>query len=664
VCNITVSPTSLSFGAVNVGASSTLSVMVGNTGTADCLVSLALNGSTDFALGAGVLTTFSVAPSASVSVGVVYTPTTSGADAGALDVNSNDPSRPSVSVPLQGSGQPLPANIQVSPLALDFGTVEVLTTATQTVIITNTGAVDLSVTGLSMSGSADFTLGAAAPSTPFTVPPAASVDVPVNYTPSAAVAASGSLSVNSDDPDQPQVTVALSGTGMPAPPAPVCNITVNPSTLTFGAINVGASTTLSVMVGNTGNANCQVSLALTGSTDFALEGGVPTAFSVTPNTSVLVAVVYTPTTPGADAGTLEVNSDDPSRPSVSVPLQGSGQPLPANIQVSPLVLNFGTVNVGTTASQTVTITNTGGSSLSVTGLSITGNADFALGAAAPPTPFTVAPAASVQVPVNYSPSAAGADSGSLTVDSDDSDQPQVTVALSGTGLLPPPAPVCSITINPSTLSFGGINVGASSTRSILVGNTGNANCQVSLGLTGSTDFALAAGVSTSFSVAPSASVSVGVVYTPTAAGADAGTLAVNSNDPSRPSVSVPLQGSGLAPSSNTACTVSGVGWINSARYFAFSVRYQEGASAPQGTVAYVDIWAIQSLLSTAITRLTCTGTHAEISGMAVVRGASVPFTVQVDDRGLGGADDSFAIQWPGYQASGDLTGGDVLVRVP
>ena len=122
----------------------------------------------------------------------------------------------------------------------------------------------------------------------------------------------------------------------------------------------------------------------------------------------------------------------------------------------------------------------------------------------------------------------------------------------------------------------------------------------------------------------------------------------------------------FTPPPNTACTVSGAGWIDSAqpKYFAFAVRYQVGWSAPQGGVVYADTRANQYLQSIAITRLTCTGTHAEIAGTALTLAGTVAFTMQVDDRGARGVGDLFAIQWPGYQASRPVATGDIVVRIP
>ncbi len=118
--------------------------------------------------------------------------------------------------------------------------------------------------------------------------------------------------------------------------------------------------------------------------------------------------------------------------------------------------------------------------------------------------------------------------------------------------------------------------------------------------------------------------------------------------------------------SNTACTVSGAGWIDAGqpKYFAIAVRHQAGWSVPQGGVVYADTQAHQYLQSLTIARLTCAGTHAEIAGTALTLAGSVPFTVQLDDRGARDAGDAFAIQWPGYQAAKPLGTRDVAIRIP
>ena len=67
------------------------------------------------------------------------------------------------------------------------------------------------MTGLTKSGSADFTLGAGAPILPFSVNAGSPVTVPVKYKPSGAGADTGILTVSSNDTDE---AIVLSGNGV------------------------------------------------------------------------------------------------------------------------------------------------------------------------------------------------------------------------------------------------------------------------------------------------------------------------------------------------------------------------------------------------------------------------------------------------------------------
>ncbi|RMF92421.1 MAG: choice-of-anchor D domain-containing protein, partial [Nitrospinota bacterium] len=269
------------------------------------------------------------------------------------------------------------ADIDVHPLALDFGVVTTGMSATLAATISNVGTADLTVTGLNITGSADFTLNTAAPATPFTVAPGASVDVPVDYHPADVGDDTGTLEITSDDPDEPTVSVSLTGTGVP--PAGQCDIDVNPLALDFGSVQVGTTQTLVTTIGNTGNADCTVnSLTLSGSPDFSVVTAPSTPFTVAPGASVDVTVEYAPSDVGADSGSLEIASDDPDEAVVSVSLTGTGfEPVP-DIDVAPLALDFGTVTVGMSATLTTTISNAGTADLTVNSLTLSGSPDFSV----------------------------------------------------------------------------------------------------------------------------------------------------------------------------------------------------------------------------------------------------------------------------------------------
>ena len=100
-------------------------------------------------------------------------------------------------------------------LSYDFGDVEVGDSNTVLVQIGNAGDADLQVTGLTLSGSGDFAI-TDAPAVPFTVAPSESivVDIQITYTPSGEGLDSATLTIASDDADEPSIEVALAGAGV------------------------------------------------------------------------------------------------------------------------------------------------------------------------------------------------------------------------------------------------------------------------------------------------------------------------------------------------------------------------------------------------------------------------------------------------------------------
>ena len=104
------------------------------------------------------------------------------------------------------------------------------------------------------------------------------------------------------------------------------------------------------------------------------------------------------------------------------------------IEVSPLDYNFGNVEVETAALMTVTITNTGNSSLAIDEitLDINGDSSFVITAA----PFLSAffgPGGHVDVEITFTPLVSGDQSTVLEIVSNDPDEPLVQINLSGRG---------------------------------------------------------------------------------------------------------------------------------------------------------------------------------------------------------------------------------------
>jgi len=146
-------------------------------------------------------------------------------------------------------------------------------------------------------------------------------------------------------------------------------VSYSPTTpLTFQPQTIGTSSSpQSVIFTNTGTQTLAISgMRVTG--PFQLSTDTTCGSSVAPGAKCTLSVVFTPKVIGTTGGLLSLSDSASSKPQV-IELSGVG----TVISLSPTSLNFGTQKVGTKSSpQSVTVTNTGSTTVSVTSVTITG----------------------------------------------------------------------------------------------------------------------------------------------------------------------------------------------------------------------------------------------------------------------------------------------------
>ncbi len=98
-------------------------------------------------------------------------------------------------------------------------------------------------------------------------------------------------------------------------------------------------------------------------------------------------------------------------------------------------------------------------------------------------------------------------------------------------------------VAPSSFSFGSVNVGSSTTRSISIQNSGTATLRVSRVTVSGTNASMFRALSTHFSISRSGSYNLRVRFTPGSSGSKTATLNIYSNDPDTPVKSITLTGS-------------------------------------------------------------------------------------------------------------------------
>lgn len=317
--------TALSFATRSVGTTSApQDVMLSNAGPGTLAISgIVIGGANpgDFSNTATCAAT--LAPGTSCTISVRFTPTAVGARAATLSINNSDPVNPQLNVSLTGTATG--GGISITPLSLAFGNQLVNTfSAYQLVQVTNTGNSPLltlraAFTGVNASEFTRFTLGVLNNCT-LRLNPGLSCNIAVRFRPTATGARSATMNVLSNDPSNPSVPVALSGTGI----QPAASISPNP--VDFGAVPVFTAVTQTVTLTNSGTAPLTVNNVLVSGVNFTKPAAADTCRGTTlqPGASCTVDVRFRPTLRVARAGTLRFVDNAPDSPQI-VPLSGTGQ---------------------------------------------------------------------------------------------------------------------------------------------------------------------------------------------------------------------------------------------------------------------------------------------------------------------------------------------------
>lgn len=193
-------------------------------------------------------------------------------------------------------------------------------------------------------------------------------------------------------------------------------LTAAPSWHDYGLVVVGQSSTQTFSIFNAGGLPATLSIQIAGpdATQFVIAGAdTCTGATLAAGTSCSITIAFSPTTAGMKTATL--TASQPAGAAVSVGLQGVLLP-PRSLTASPSPYDYGDVIVGQSSSQTFTITNPGGSPLTLLSVQLTGPdpTHFLLGTETC-TGAPVAPGASCTIAVAFSPTSIGLKVASVSV---------------------------------------------------------------------------------------------------------------------------------------------------------------------------------------------------------------------------------------------------------
>lgn len=581
-----IAPTSLAFGNVTVGMSTTTlsngqvaQVTISNTGNAPLVLNPppVQTGSADFSSTATSCATVNAGGTCVFTV--TYAPTTVGSASANITFTTNDTVHPTLAVSMTGAGV-VNTSIAIGAQTVTYnanGIVTVTVTSTPTGF-TPTGNVTLAVDGGTptshalSNGTATFTI---------TAPNAGTHSLLAQYATQGgfqASSASGSLVVSptaltitpSPNPATmiyggpiPALTPSYSGFVTGQGPGNLTGVATCTTTATatspvgaYTSVCPGATSTNYSITYPQGVVNVVKATSATTITSNlpspAIIGQVVTvSFKVAPQFSGVPtgSVTVTASTTGemctgalsAGVGSCTLKFATGGSRTLTAAYTGDGNflastsaPAPqvvSNVSLSTFSLLFGNQRVGTTsASQAVTVANVGTTTLTFSGIATTANFTFTSNCGT-----TLAAGRSCRINVSFAPATTGVLTGTLTITDSDATSPQ-KVTLTGTGV----QPMAQLSTN--SLTFGPVPRRTPVTQSVALSNPGTAPLMIngiSIGGANPAQFTQTNNCGTSLAIG--ASCTINVTFSSRGAGTFNATLRVSDNAPGSPQ-SVTLTG--------------------------------------------------------------------------------------------------------------------------
>ena len=213
------------------------------------------------------------------------------------------------------------------------------------------------------------------------------------------------------------------------------------------------------------------------------------------------------------------------------------------LECNPCSHHFGKVEVGSSSSFSIHLTNTGKKSLRILTRSKQGS-EFSFGHFGP-LPITLRPGTTVQLPIVFKPTVPGHVTGSFTLVSTALDK-RLLITVAGTGVSTANS---TLTVTPSTLNFGSVTVGQSATLSATL-SAANGDVTISSDQLTSAEFSIA-GLNLPVTIPNGQSIQATLQFTPNQSGTASGKIGYFSDATGSPTVEQ-LTGNGVVPGSHSA----------------------------------------------------------------------------------------------------------------
>lgn len=404
---------------VDIGQSVVRTVTVLNRGQADLYLQSAEVSGSGFLLPSTPLPA-ALPPEQRLEIQVPFQPKISGIALGQLHITTNDPNASDLIIPLRGEGQISPPRLEIlNGAQVHFDNVPLGKTQRDHLLLWNRGGTPYTAQlALLDTDGIEFSLG----SNSLLLQPGASGKVSIDFSPKEIGVRQATLAVSTE---QGERMLQLQGIGQ--------FLKLSPSTVDFGQIAVGETSSEIVELANIGNADLTINQIRSTSEEFAIYTQIdPANRLVLPANSLRtlpVHIAFTPSSRGTISGTLRIDGFwEEGTETLDVLLNGTG--VAAEIEINPSgVVDFGYVVLGETEERTLVATNSGDTTLQVEAHPETPEVRVE------PTHFSLAPGQSTRLKVFFQPNALGERLGRVLLVSNDVKDKARPLTFKGQGAL-------------------------------------------------------------------------------------------------------------------------------------------------------------------------------------------------------------------------------------
>ncbi|NOX09273.1 MAG: choice-of-anchor D domain-containing protein [Gammaproteobacteria bacterium] len=497
-----------------------------------------------------------------------FNPTQEGTLTATLNILSNDPNIPLLSIALSGLGTTSPPSIlrftsidsyEGSTNTIEFATTSPGDSITNNFEIKNFGGSDLIISSIRIENDSDSnysitqncgTLGVDEGNN--------NCNETVTYTPSAMGVHTATIIVESNDPDSPQIAINISGQ-TPAPKIGFLSITSFDQatvTISFDTTPVGNSSTNTFEIQNFGDIDLIIS-------SVRLENNTGNNYSISQNCGTLgtnnicsETITYTPSTTGTHSATLIIESNDPDSLQVSFNLTGQTPPPAPDLlflgtsayNLTTNTINFDAIPIGNSSTDTFEIRNTGNLDLIISSIRLESDTDNSFSITQNCGTLGVNEGSnSCSETITYTPPAYGIHSATLIIESNDPDLPQKSINISAETSQAKLElfNISSYNQATNTIFFDTTSPGNSSINTFEIRNIGDLNLVISsirLENDSNNNYNITQNCGTLDTNQGSNRCSETITYSPASIGTHNITLIIESNDPNANPVFIDIKG--------------------------------------------------------------------------------------------------------------------------